>query len=108
MTGVLLLSEFGAGARIAGSILLGGHRTPSDFASLSPNVSGLWPVVVPLGEIVPRGVVCVGAQLAFARSAAGGAVCAGGVAAIGGACAIAALEQATTKPTVTSDFLICI
>lgn len=74
MTGVLLLSKFGVGARIAGSILLGGQRTPSDFASLSPNGSGLCPVVMPPGAIVPRGVVCVGAQLPFARSAAGGAV----------------------------------
>jgi hypothetical protein len=79
----LLLSEFGARARIAGSTLLGGHRTPSDFASLSPNGSGLWPVVVPLEAIAPSGVVCVAAQLAFARSADGGAVCAGGVAGVG-------------------------
>jgi hypothetical protein len=83
ITGVLLLSEFGARACIAGSTLLGGHRTPSDFTRLSPNGSGLCPVDVPLGAIVPSGVVCVAAQLAFVRSAAGGAVCAGGVAGVG-------------------------
>lgn len=88
MTGVLLLSDFGAGARMAGSTLLGGHNTPSDFASLSPRFSELFPFGSAV--ILPCGVVCVGVQLALARSAAGGAVCAGGVAGAGGACAIAA------------------
>ena len=96
MTGVLLLSEFGAGARIAGSTLLGGHNTPSDFASLSPSVSGLWPVV-PLGTMTPCEFVCVGVQFALARSGAGGDVCAGGVDGDGGACAIAAPEPAITR-----------
>jgi hypothetical protein len=65
----------GAGARIWGSTPGGGHKTPSDCASLSVNGACAWPVVVSFGAILPCGVVCVGAQPA-ARSGAGGEVCA--------------------------------
>src|SRR6185437_8749069 len=75
--------------RIAGSPPAGGHSTPSDCASLSPNGACAWPTVAPFGAILPCGVVCVGAQ-PVARSGADGAVCAGGVAGTGGACAAAA------------------
>lgn len=53
ITGVLPVS--GVGARISGSTPDGGHNTPSDFASLSPRGSALWPVVEPSGAMVPRG-----------------------------------------------------
>jgi hypothetical protein len=88
ITGVLLLSDFGAGARMAGSTLLGGQSTPSDFASLSPRFSVVLPL--PFGVMTPCESVRVGVQLALARSAADGAVCAGGVDGAGGACALAA------------------
>jgi hypothetical protein len=93
ITGMLLVPVFGAGARIAGSTPEGGHNTPSDCASLSPNGACAWPVVVPFGAILPCGVVCVGAQ-PVARSGETGAVCAGGVAGVGGACAAAAPDSA--------------
>jgi hypothetical protein len=83
----------GAGARIWGSTPAGGHNTPSDCASLSANGAWAWPVVVPLGAILPCGVVCVGAQ-PVARSGAGGAVCAWGIAGAGGAWATAAPDIA--------------
>jgi len=37
ITGVLPM--FGAGARMSGSTPVGGHRTPSDLANLSPSCS---------------------------------------------------------------------
>jgi len=95
ITGVLLLSDFGDGARMAGSTLLGGHKTPSDLASLSPRFSELLPFESAV--MFPCGVVCVGVQLALERSAAGGAVCAGGVVGAGGACAMAAPEPAIIR-----------
>ena len=86
ITGMVPVS--GAGARICGSTPEGGHRTPSDFASLSPRGAWLWPVVVPFGAILPFGIVCVGVQ-PVARSGAVGAVCAEGTVGAGGACATA-------------------
>src|SRR6185437_553363 len=83
----------GVGARIAGSTPAGGHSTPSDCASLSPNGACAWPTVAPFGAILPCGVVWVGAQ-PVARSGDDGAVCAGGVAGTGGACAAAAPDTA--------------
>ena len=72
ITGVLPAS--GVGARISGSTPVGGHNTPSDFASLSPSGSARWPVVVPSGATVPcGGIGCIGEQ-SFARAGAGGAV----------------------------------
>src|SRR5215475_10960567 len=83
MTGILPVS--GAGARIAGSILDGGHSTPSDRASLSPSCP---PPARPTVEcsvlFVPSGDI--GAQLAESCGG-GGAVCCAGVALVGGACA---------------------
>src|ERR1700704_1883522 len=75
ITGVLPAS--GVGACISGSTPAGGHRTPSDLASLSPSGSVRWPVVVPCGATLPCGVDSVGAQLL--TRAGGVAVCAGGV-----------------------------
>jgi hypothetical protein len=90
MIGVLPVS--GVGAWISGSTPEGGHKTPSDRASLSPSGSARCPVVVPSGAMVPRGGAgCIGVQLA-ARPGAGGAVWAGGVAGTGGACAPAGPE----------------
>ncbi len=75
ITGVLPVS--GVGARISGSTPAGGHKTPSDFASLSPSGSARCPVVAPSGAIVPRGGTGrIGAQFAEA----GGTAWAGGVA----------------------------
>ena len=89
ITGVLPTS--GAVARISGSTPAGGHRTPSDWASLSP--SG-WLVTVPPGTAAPGcGAGCIGAQL-VARTGDGGAVWAGGVTGPGGACAEASPEAA--------------
>ena len=74
---------------------VGGHNTPSDFASLSASGSVAWPVVEPSGAMVPRGGTGrIGEQL-FAG--AGGAVWAGGVAGAGGACALAAPDAAISK-----------
>ena len=90
ITGVLPVS--GVGARISGSTPVGGHNTPSDFASLSPSGSAACPVVEPSGAMVPRGGTgCVGAQL---LAGAGGAVWAGGVAGVGGDCATATPGEA--------------
>jgi hypothetical protein len=92
ITGVLPTS--GVGARISGSTPVGGQSTPSDLANLSPNGSGLWPVVLPSGVIVPcdgTGRVC--AQPLVPAAAAGGTISVCGFAA-GGACA-AAVPQAT-------------
>jgi hypothetical protein len=108
ITGVLLVSVFGVAARIAGSTLLGGHRTPSDFASLSPSGSAPCPVVAPFGVIVPWALVCVGAQFASARVAEGGAVGAGGVVGVGGAWAKATLEPAIARPAMRSVRLMFI
>jgi hypothetical protein len=93
---------------MSGSTPVGGQSTPSDFASLSPRGSELWPVVVPLGAILPCAVVCVGVQFALARAVAGGAVCAGGVAGAGGACASATLQPANTRLAVSIVCLIVI
>jgi hypothetical protein len=94
MTGVLPVS--GVGARISGSTPEGGHNTPSDFASLSPNGSDRWPVVLPSGATVPRGGTgCIGAQ-SVARAAGAGAVWAGGVAGEGGDCALATPDAAVS------------
>lgn len=106
ITGVLLLPVLGVGARIAGSTLLGGHNTPSDLASLSPSGSLVRPVVDPFDVIAPCPVLCVGAQLALARVADGGAVCAGGVVGVGGACAKATLEPAVAKAAMKSVCLM--
>ena len=90
ITGVLPVS--GVGARISGSTPLGGHNTPSDFASLSPSDSAACPVVEPSGAMVPRGGTgCIGEQLS---AGAGGAVWAGGVAGVGGDCATATPGEA--------------
>ena len=90
ITGMLPVS--GVGARISGSTPAGGHSTPSDLASLSPNGSGDWPVVVPSGAIVPRGGTgCIGAQLV---GEPGGAAWTGGVADRGGDCAPAPPDAA--------------
>jgi hypothetical protein len=73
ITGVVPAS--GVGARISGSTPAGGHKTPSDLASLSPSDSLERPTVDPLepsGTVVPVGGS--GAQLAD-RAGAGGAVC---------------------------------
>ena len=87
-----MLPVSGVGARISGSMPVGGHSTPSDFASLSPSGSARYPVVVPSGATVPRGGTgCIGAQLS---AEAGGAVWAGGVAGSGGACAPAISTEA--------------
>jgi hypothetical protein len=83
ITGILPVS--GAGARIAGSMLDGGHNTPSDWASLSPSSP---PPARPTVEcsvlFVPSGDI--GAQL-LKSCGGGGAVCCAGVALVGGACA---------------------
>jgi hypothetical protein len=50
-----MLPVLGVGARISGSTPAGGHNTPSDLASLSPNGSVAWAVVEASGTIVPRG-----------------------------------------------------
>jgi hypothetical protein len=83
-----ILPEFsGVGARIWGSTPEGGHNTPLDFASLSPNASLDWPTVTP----EPLGVV--GVQSAVFGDG-GGAVACGGVAGVGGACALAVVAAA--------------
>jgi hypothetical protein len=95
ITGILPVS--GAGARIAGSILDGGHSTPSDRASLSPSGSPpARPTVACSVLFVPSGDI--GAQLAESCGA-GGAVCWAGVALVGGACAnaIAGLTSNTQE-----------
>src|ERR1700680_3440640 len=80
ITGVLPVS--GVGARISGSTPEGGHRTPSDLASLSPSGSARWPVVEPSGATVPRGGTGrIGVQL---LAGAGGAGWGGGGAGAGG------------------------
>ncbi|MBW8902855.1 MAG: hypothetical protein JF566_02460 [Bradyrhizobium sp.] len=87
----------GVGARISGSTPAGGHRTPSDFASFSPNGAGRSPVVELSGATVPRGGsdrICV--QL---LAGAGVTVWAGGVAGAGGACAIAGPFVSISTPT---------
>jgi hypothetical protein len=93
ITGVLPVS--GVGARISGSTPEGGHKTPSDLASLSPSGSARWPVVLPSGATVPRGGTgCIGEQSLAARAGAGGAVWAGGFVGAGGACALAVPDTA--------------
>jgi hypothetical protein len=106
ITGVLPVS--GVGARISGSTPLGGHNTPSDFASLSPSGSARWPVVVPSGATVPGCGACRIGEQSVARPGAGGAVWAGGVAGAGGACAIAGPDAAISTQDRKSEFLICI
>src|SRR6185295_10784775 len=104
ITGVLPVS--GAGACISGSTPAGGHRTPSERASLSPSGSARWPVVVPSGAAVPEcGKGCIGAQL-VAREAEGGAVGAGGVVGPGGAWATAMPEAAIRRHDRKSARLI--
>jgi hypothetical protein len=104
ITGVLPVS--GVGARISGSTPDGGHNTPSDLASLSPNGSARWPVVVPSGETVPcGGTGCIGSQ-SFARAGADGAVWAGGVAGAGGACALAVPDAAISMHERKSECFI--
>jgi len=73
MTGILPVS--GVGARISGSIPVGGQSTPSDLASLSLSGSACGSVVVvPCGAMVLCcGIDCVGAQ-PVAFLGAGGAV----------------------------------
>jgi hypothetical protein len=103
ITGVLPLS--GVGAWISGSTPVGGHNTPSDFASLSPSGSAACPMVEPFGAMVPRGGTgCVGEQLL----AGAGAVWAGGVAGVGGDCATATPgEAAIITHARYSERLIC-
>ena len=74
ITGILPVS--GVGARISGSIPVGGQSTPSDLASLSPSGSARGSVaVVPCGAMVPCcGIDCVGAQPVAFLAGAGGAV----------------------------------
>jgi hypothetical protein len=87
MTG--MVPPCGVGACISGSTPAGGHKTPSDFASLSPSEPDPCPVVVPFGATVfSCGTASVGVQR-VSRAGLGGAVCAGGVAGAGGACATA-------------------
>src|SRR6478735_8827730 len=86
MTGILPPS--GVGARISGSTPAGGHKMPSDFASLSPSVSLDWPTVAPSFVVPDEPCGAIGTQL-VGGVAAGGAVCAGGVAGDAGACACA-------------------
>src|ERR1700692_4756831 len=103
MSGVLPVS--GVGARISGSTPEGGHNTPSDFASLSPSGSLLWPVVVPSGT-APCGVTgCIGAQPP-PRDGIGGAVWACGVLGDGGACALAAPDAASRTLAIRLTDLI--
>ena len=103
ITGVLPAS--GVGARISGSTPAGGHRMPSDFASLSPSGSAVRPVVEPSGMIVPRGGTGrIGAQ-SLARAGAGGAVWAGGVVGEGGACAFARPAAITAHNRVSARFM---
>ena len=83
-----ILPALGVGARISGSTPEGGHKTPSDFASLSPSGSARCPVVVPSdGPVFWDGRI--GAQPPAGAGVAGVAVWAGGVAGTGGACALA-------------------
>ncbi len=91
MTG--MVPPCGVGACISGSTPGGGHRTPSDFANLSPSVPDACPVVVPRGATVPScGTASVGVQR-VSRVGFGGAVWAGGVVGAGGACASAFAES---------------
>jgi hypothetical protein len=92
MTGILPVS--GAGARISGSTPVGGHSTPSDFASLSPSGSLDWPTVGG-APVLPR---AIGWQ--FVEDCdGGGAVCSGGVVGVGGACATTSTGVMSTSPS---------
>gem|GEM_PF-5912070 len=95
ITGILPTS--GVGMRITGSTPAGGHRTPSDLASLSPRSSLAGLVVLSRGSIVelPRppwfGETCIGAQPADPPRGTLSCVAAGGgVIEDGGVCASAA------------------
>jgi hypothetical protein len=104
ITGVLPVS--GVGARISGSTPDGGHKTPSDLASLSPSGSRLWPVVEPSGATVPcAGADCVCAQLAEPFAATGGATSAVGVGT--GDCAATAPQVTEPSKARVSACLIC-
>jgi hypothetical protein len=85
-----VLPTSGGGARISGSTPEGGHITPSDLASLSPNGSPARPTVELSGMALPVVLLgAIGAQLAE-RAGAGGAVgCCAGLAGSGGFCALA-------------------
>jgi hypothetical protein len=100
ITGVLPVS--GVGARISGSTPEGGHSTPLDLASLSPNASLPWPVVVPGEAFGPRESGFMAAQL-VGRWGSGAAVSAIGVAGAGGACACTALSAAMIPEKIRMD-----
>jgi hypothetical protein len=102
ITGILPPS--GVGARISGSTLDGGHRVPSDLASLSPSGSRDSPMVVP-SVFVPVPFGCIGAQLVGGK-AVGGAACARGVAGEAGACACAALASISAQVAIRSGFMV--
>ena len=95
----------GVGARISGSTPVGGHKTPSDSASLSPSGLPERPTVEPSGDTSPRGALA--AQSAGDDGAAG-AVCCGGVAGVGGACATAAQHATPTTQPAKIVSLHCI
>ena len=105
ITGILPPS--GVGARISGSTPDGGHKVPSDFASLSPRASLDWPTVAPSFVVVPVPEPCgaIGAQL-VGGVAAGGAVCAGGVAGEAGACACAVPESSSAEVAIIMGFSV--
>lgn len=104
ITGVLPVS--GVGARISGSTPVGGHNTPSDLASLSPNCSGACPVVVSRGDTVPCcGFASVGAQSRPVRTGGAGAVWAAG-AACGGAWAKLSPVPATAR--INANHMGCV
>ena len=97
------------GACIPGSTPAGGHKIPSDLASLSPRGSLTWPVVLSRGTIelawpLSFGSTCVGAQAADASRGTFSPVTAGGgIVEDGGACASAepdAIRVVKTKSSV--------
>jgi hypothetical protein len=102
ITGILPPS--GVGARISGSTLDGGHKVPSDLASLSPSGSRDSPTVEP-SVFVPVPFGGIGAQLVGGK-AVGGAACARGVAGEAGACAFAALASISAQVAIMSGFMV--
>ena len=89
MTGVF--PDSGAGTRISGLVLAGGHKTPSDRASLSLNGSCDCPMVGKVGLPLAEFGGAVGSQrtVAFAAGACGAA-------GLGGTCASAGPENIST------------